>query len=285
MGVQRIAVVTDSTADLPPDVQEKLDIPIIPLTVLWGGASLKDGVDIDALTFYQRLQVDKDLPTTSQPSAGEFVDFFRRVAEEKGVDTIVGVFLSSALSGTVSSAKMAQEMLTDLHIEVVDSLSASMGLGFQAMAAAEAAQNGASVEDVLEEIHRVRYRHHVLFLVDTLEFLHRGGRIGGARRFLGTALRVKPLLHLLDGKIEPLEQVRTKKRAIQRLLEVAVERKGSARVVCAAAIHAHAPEEGWLLQEEAQGLLQPQGSYLSTVSPVLGTHTGPGALGLILYTD
>lgn len=285
MGAQRIAVVTDSTAYLPPDVRERLGIPVIPLNLLWGEEVLKDGVDIDPPAFYQRLRTDKILPTTSQPSAGEFVDFFQQAAEEVGADTVVGVFISSELSGTVASAKMAKEMLSGLRVEVVDSLSTSMGLGFQAMAAAEAARAGASLEEVVEAAQQVRYRLQVLFMVDTLEFLHRGGRIGGAQRFLGTALKIKPLLELEGGKIEALDQVRTKKKALVRLLDVALERRGGAPVPRAAVVHADAMEECLALRDEVQRVLEPEEIYVTEVSPVIGTHTGPGTLGVAFYTQ
>ncbi|HEC33697.1 MAG TPA: DegV family protein [Chloroflexi bacterium] len=284
MNAQRVAVVTDSTAYLPPDVQARLGIATIPLNVLWGQEVLKDGVDIDPSAFYQRLRSNKVMPTTSQPSAGEFVDFFRRAAEEKGTDTVVGVFISSGLSGTVASAEMAKGMLSDLRVEVVDSRSTSMGQGFQAIAAAEAAQAGGSLEEVLEAAQQVRYRVQVLFVVDTLEFLHRGGRIGGAQRFLGTALRIKPLLELEGGKIEALEQIRTKKKALARMLEVALERRGDTPIHRAAVIHADALEECLALKEEVRAMLEPGEIYVSEVSPVIGTHTGPGTLGVVYYT-
>lgn len=285
MCAQRIAVATDSTAYLPPEVRERLRIPVIPLNLLWGEEVLKDGVDIYPTAFYQRLGSAKVMPTTSQPSAGEFVDFFRQVAEQMKTDTVVGVFISSGLSGTVASAEAAKAMLSDLRVEVVDSRSTSMGQGFQAMAAAEAAQAGASLEEVLEAAHRVRYRLQVLFVVDTLEFLHRGGRIGGAQRFLGTALKIKPLLELEGGKIEALEQVRTKKKALDRLLEIALERRGAAPVPRVAVVHANALEEGRELLEKAQQVLDPEESYIAEVSPVIGTHTGPGTLGVAFYTQ
>lgn len=283
MPSQRIAVVTDSTAYLPPDVRERLDIPVIPLNVLWGEEVLKDGVDIDPPTFYRRLQSAKVMPTTSQPSAGEFVDFFKRVAEEKGTDTIVGVYISSLLSGTVASAEAAKALLPDLRIEVVDSRSTSMGQGFQAMAAAEAALAGASVEEVVDAARKVREKLHILFMVDTLEFLHRGGRIGGGKRFLGTALQIKPLLSL-DGQIDAVESVRTKKKALARMLEIMEERVGGAPVVRAAVVHANALEECLALKEEVVARLKPEEIYVAEVSPVIGTHTGPGTLGVCVYT-
>lgn len=283
MSMQSIAVVTDSTAYLPPDVRERLGIPVIPLNVLWGEEVLKDGVDIDPTTFYRRLQTAQVMPTTSQPSAGEFVEFFRRVAEEQGTDTIVGAYISSQLSGTIASAEAAKELLPDLRIEVIDSRSTSMGLGFQVMAAAEAARAGASIEEVIAAAVRVRERLHILFMVDTLEFLHRGGRIGGGRRFLGTALQIKPILGL-DGVIEGVEQVRTKKKALARMLGILRERAGTSSVFRAAVVHANALEDAQALAEDVRTQLGPEELYLAEVSPVIGTHTGPGTLGICIVT-
>ncbi|HEY75619.1 MAG TPA: DegV family protein [Thermoflexia bacterium] len=284
MGNQKIAVVTDSTAYLPPDVQERLDIPVIPLNLVWGEEVLKDGEDIIPTAFYQRLQAASTMPTTSQPSAGEFVDFFRRVAEEKNTDTILGFFISSELSGTVASAEAAKNLLDDLNIVVVDSRSTSMGLGFQAMAAAEVIHAGGSIEEAVQAAETIRYRLHVLFVVDTLEFLHRGGRIGGAQRFLGTALKIKPILELENGRIESVEQVRTKKKAVARLVQIAQERAGAHPVPRAAVVHANAVEDCRRLQEQVQEALSPQEIYMTEVSPVIGTHTGPGTLGVAFYT-
>jgi len=283
MAQQQFVVVTDSTAYLSVDVLERLNVSVIPLNVLWGEEVLKDGVDIDPSAFYARLQSAKVMPTTSQPSAGEFVDFFREVAERTDTDRILGLFLSSALSGTIASAEAAKGLISDLQIEVVDSFSTSMGLGFQVIEAAEVAQSGGTLEEAIAAATRVRNRTELLFVVDTLEFLHRGGRIGGARRFLGTALRVKPLLELTDGKIEALEQVRTKRKALERMLEVCQERRAGGTVVRAAVIHANAMDECLALQDEVEGVFEPGEIYVGEVSPVIGTHTGPGTLGMAFY--
>jgi DegV family protein with EDD domain len=283
MCAQKTAVVTDSSTYIPKDILERLGIPMIPLNVVWGDEVLKDGVDIDPPAFYERLQSATTIPTTSQPSAGEFVDFFRQVAEEHDTDTIVGIFISSDLSGTIASATAAKSLLPDLNIEIVDSRSTSMGEGFQVLAAAEAAQTGASVSEILEAAQQVRYRQHVLFLVDTLEFLHRGGRIGGARRFFGTALKIKPILEL-DGKIEAADQVRTRRKAQNRLLEMLGERKGSAKVSRAAIIHAAALDECLELKDQVVEALAPEEIMIAEVSPAIGTHTGPGTVGVVLCT-
>ncbi|MBN1179014.1 MAG: DegV family protein [Anaerolineae bacterium] len=283
MCAQKIAVVTDSTTYIPQDVVQRFDLSVIPLNVIWGDEGFKDGVEIDPTTFYQRLQSSKTMPTTSQPSAGEFVDFFRQVAEAKNVDTVVGIFISSDLSGTIASAVAAKSLLPDLRIEVVDSRSTSMGEGFQALAAAGAAQAGASLNEVLEAAQQVRYRQRILFLVDTLEFLHRGGRIGGAKRLLGTAFKIKPILEL-DGTIDAVEQVRTRKKAKARLMEMIQERRGTAQIAQAAVVHAAALEEAHEMKQELIEMLNIEDAYIAEVSPVIGSHVGPGTVGVAFYT-
>ena len=281
----RVAVVSDSTAYLPKDVRERLGISIIPLNVIWGQEVLKDEVDIDPQAFYERLQVDPVSPKTSQPSAGEFVDFFRQTAQAADTDTLVAVLITSKLSGTIGSAEAAKQMLPDLRIEVVDSLSVSMGLGFQAMAAAEAARDGASVDEIVEAAQRVRYSLQLMFMVDTLEFLHRGGRIGGGKKFLGTILKSKPLLEFEDGKIEAIGQVRTKKKALARLLEIAKERTAGKPVARAAVIHANVLDAALEFKEDVMAVLEPQEIFIADLSPAIGTHGGPGTLGVTFYTS
>lgn len=283
MGNQRIVVVTDSTAYIPDEALEGLHIPVIPLWVLWGDERFRDGVDIDPPTFYRRLRGSSTFPTTSQPSAGEFVEFFRQAGA--GADALVGIFISSKLSGTIPNAQAAREQLPELTIRIVDSLSTSMGLGFVVLAAARAAAAGRSLDEVVAEAEAVRDRMHVLFAVDTLEYLHRGGRIGGAKRFLGTALNIKPILQLEDGRVEALVQVRTKRKAVERMLEIAEERLGGKRAAEVAVLDVDCPEEGDALAEEAKERLGVDRVYRTTVSPVIGTHAGPGTVGIALYPE
>ncbi len=283
MSAQKIVVVTDSTAYIPEEALAGLHIPVIPLWLLWGDERFRDGVDIDPPTFYRRLRTSETFPTTSQPSAGEFIEFFRQAGA--GADALVGIFISSKLSGTIPNAQAAQEQLPELTIRIVDSLSTSMGLGFAVLAAARAAAAGRSLDEVVAAAEDVRDRVHVLFTVDTLEYLHRGGRIGGAKRFLGTALNIKPLLHLEEGRVEALAQVRTKRKAISRMLEIAEERLGGKRAAEVAVLDIDAPEEGDLLAEEAKERLGVTKVYRTTVSPVIGTHAGPGTVGIALYPE
>lgn len=280
MNGQKILVVTDSTAYIPDSALSGLDIPVIPLWLIWDDERFRDGVDIDPPTFYRRLRESKTFPTTSQPSAGEFVDFFRRVGT--GADAIVGVFISSKLSGTVASALAAQEQLPGWTIRVIDSLSTSMGLGFPVLAAARAAAAGKSLDEVVAAT-EVRNRMNVLFAVDTLEYLHRGGRIGGAKRFLGTALSIKPLLHIEDGRVEALAQVRTKRKAVAQMLDIAEERLGGKPMAEVCVLDVDAPEEGDALAEQVRERFGIAPVHRTTVSPVIGTHAGPGTVGICFY--
>jgi DegV family protein with EDD domain len=279
----KIVVVTDSSAYIPEEALGGLTIPVIPLWVMWGDENFRDGVDIDPPAFYRRLQQSELFPTTSQPSAGEFEDFFRQAGV--GADAVVGVFITSKLSGTVANALAAQARLSELTIRVVDSLSVSMGLGFIVLAAARAAAAGKSLDAVVAAAEEMRDRMHLLFTVDTLEYLHRGGRIGGAKWLMGTALKIKPLLHFEDGTIEPLAQVRTKRKAIAQMLEVAEERLGGKRMAEAAVIDADSPAEGDAIAEQVRERFGISPVYRAPLSPAIGTHGGPGTVGIAFYAE
>ena len=283
MNGHKIAVVTDSSAYIPGEALGGLNIPVIPVWLIWGDERFRDGVDIDPPTFYHRLQESEVFPTTSQPSAGEFEDFFRQVGAE--ADAIVGVFLTSKLSGTVASAQVAKVQLPELNIRIVDSLSVSMGLGFIVLAAARAAAAGKSLDDVVATAEAMRDRMHLLFVVDTLEYLHRGGRIGGAKWLVGTALSIKPLLHFEDGTIAPLAQVRTKRKAIARMLEVVEERLGGKRMAEASVVDANSPQEGDAVAEQVKERFGVSTVYRTVLSPAIGTHGGPGTIVIAFYAE
>ncbi len=285
MNTGKIAVVTDSTAYIPQEALGGLSIPVIPLWLLWGDEHFRDGVDIDPPAFYHRLREAEILPTTSQPSAGEFMDFFRRVAAENNTDTIVGIYISGGISGTIASAEAAKAQLPELNITVIDSLGASMSLGFIVLAAARAAAAGKSLGEVIAVAEDVRDRAHILFAVDTLEYLHRLGRIGGAQRLLGTALNIKPLLHLEDGRVEPLAQPRTKRKAVARMLKVVEERLGEKRMAEVAVLDVDSPEEGDAIAEQVKERFDISTVYRTKVSPVIGIHVGPGTVGVAFYAS
>ena len=275
---QKIVVVTDSTAYIPDAALDGMDVPVIPLWLIWGDERFRDRVDIDPPTFYQRLRTSKTFPTTSQPSAGEFEQFFRQAAT--GADAVVGVFLSSKISGTVPNALAALPQLPDLTIRVVDSLSTSMSLALVVLETVKAAAAGASLDEVVAVAEDMRDRVHLLFAVDTLEYLHKGGRIGGAKRLLGTALSIKPLLHLEDGRVEALVQVRTKRKAIERMLEEVEGRLGGKQIASAGVMDVDNVVEGDAVAEQMKARFGLSTVYRTTVSPVIGAHAGPGTVGI-----
>ena len=200
-------------------------------------------------------------------------------------DVIVGVFLTSKLSGTVASAQLAKAQLPELDIRIVDTLSVSMGLGFAVLVAARAAAAGKSPDEVVAAAERVRDRAQLLFTVDTLEYLHRGGRIGGAKWLLGTALNIKPLLYFVDGTIEPLAQVRTKRKVIARMLDEAEKWLGGKRMAEASIVHANSPDEADAIAEQAKRRFGLSTVYLTTLSPAIGVHGGPGTVGIGFYAE
>lgn len=283
MGKSNVAVATDSTANIPDEFVDDLNIHVIPQCLNWEGETFLDGIDITPSEFYQRLGQAKELPTTSQPSAGEFHEFFGKLADEN--QAIIGVFISEHLSGTIDSALTAADMMPDFPIEIIDSQSASMGLGFLAMAVARALKEGSTYKEAAQLARELIPFTHAIFVVDTLEYLHRGGRIGGAQRLLGSLLSMKPLLHLEEGRIEPLARIRTKRKAIEKLLDVvAADTEGKGNLH-ASVIHAAAPEDAERFKQQVIERLDPVELIISELSPVVGTHTGPGLVGMGYYTE
>ncbi len=280
----RIAIVTDSGVNVPAEVREQYDIHIVPLKVTFGDQTYRDGVDLTTSQFYEMLQEASQLPTTSQPSAGDFEELYSRLSGE--ADAIVSIHLSALLSGTVKSALTARQSVNHVPVEVIDSRSASLGLGFVVMAAARAARQGGSLLEVLAAAQSLIPKISVLFVVDTLKYLHMGGRIGGASALLGSALKVKPLLQLSEGEVKPLERVRSKGRATGRMLEIMAQRLEAEKdhgLVRAAVAHADRADEALALKEQVVSRFKPAEFYLVELPPALGTHVGPGTLGLGWY--
>lgn len=281
MAQQKISIVTDSSTYIPEVALQGLDVAVIPLWLIWEGENLLDTVDIDPTTFYRRLRTSKSLPTSSQPTVEEFVRFYRKTAEK--CDSIVSVLVSSKISGTVANASAAMERLPDLDLHLVDTYSSSMGAGHVVLAAAREAARGASVEAVIQAAEVMREKINFIFVVDTLEYLHKGGRIGGAKRYLGTAFRIKPLLEFRDGVIDAMEQVRTKKKAFERLLDIAEERLAGSVMAEATIVDIDCPEQADAVADRVVARFSPGRIFRSGVSPVVGTHVGPGAIGFAFY--
>ncbi len=287
--LNNFAVVTDSTSNLPPGLAERSGIPCIPCIIHWGEESYLDAVTLDAETFYHRLATQKELPKTSQPSAGAFIAFFERVADTQGVDDILGVLLSSELSGTMASAVQARAQLAalrpGLRIELVDSRSVSMGLGLQVLAAQRVADAGGSVDAAIAAARQCYERTQILFAVDTLEYLHRGGRIGGASRLLGSVLNLKPVLTIDGGRVELLEKVRSRGKSLRRIIEIAEERLAGRRPKELALIHTGADGDLPGFAEMVAERLKPEMTYTNVLTPVIGVHSGPGTIGIGFCTE
>lgn len=279
--MSKVAIVTDSTANIPPEIAQDYPISIAPLQVIWGNETFRDGVDIHPTEFYTRLEQSKTSPTTSQPSPATFISIYRPLLDQ-GYD-ILSLHISAKLSGTFDSAVQARQVFPGANIEIVDCNTTAMALGFPVLDAARAAIHGATLQECKTIAEKGCQHTGVLFAVSTLEYLRRGGRIGGAAAFLGTALNLKPILELRDGHIEAIERVRTMGKAIDRLLELFVERIGDQRPIRIAGLHAKAPEEGRQLVERARQRFNAgdvSEVMLAEISPVLGCHTGSGCIGL-----
>ena len=277
--MSKVAIVTDSTAYLPENLVSAYNITVVPLVVIWGEETLRDNIDIGPDEFYERLSHTKVMPSTSQATIKAFTDAFQKL-HEQGYE-ILTLVISSALSGTLDSAIQAKKAVPDATIELLDSKFTSVPLAFMALSAARAAKRGASLLECQQIAAAIRDNSNVFFAVDTLEFLHRGGRIGGASRFLGTALNLKPILYLEEGKIEALEKVRTAKRAHNRLLELLQEHtSGKTPVNMMGVVNAAAPESANTLLEGIKTQFSPNEVLIANLSPVIGTHTGPGTVGV-----
>ncbi|RMI30724.1 DegV family protein [Streptomyces triticirhizae] len=274
-----VAIVTDSTAYLPRSTVVRREVRVVPLTVVLGDEALEDGTEYAVRRLAQALG-QKQAVTTSRPSPAEFAEVYRRAAAE-GAKSIVSLHLSSEISGTYDAAVLAAREAT-VPVRVVDSGMIAMALGFCVLAAAEVADAGGSVDEAVAAAVKRAEATRALFYVDTLEHLRRGGRIGTAQALLGSALAVKPLLELADGRIEPLEKVRTASRAIARLEELAVEHAG-AGPVDVAVHHLAAEERAVQLADRLRGRLSGLiDLHVSEVGAVLGAHTGPGLLGAVV---
>lgn len=277
---KKVAIVTDSTANIPAELVKKLNITVLPLEVIWGEETLKDGIDISPSEFYNRLQTAKVMPSTSQVTIPYMQDAFERLVAEG--HEVLGMFISEQLSGTINSAVQGKAAMKSGQefIHIFNSETTAMALGFQALAVARAAQDGANIEDCLALAEKARKNTGVYFAVDTLEFLHRGGRIGGAKRLLGTAMKVKPVLSVQDGLVASIESVRTKRKAHARVLDIIAEEIGDRSPISIGTIQANALEDANALVEKAREVLDVKEVVHSEVSPVIGTHVGPGTVGL-----
>jgi DegV family protein with EDD domain len=276
-----VAVVTDSTAYLPADLVEEFGIAVVPLYVGLAGRSGREGSDVTPGEVARVLSTRGGHVSTSRPTPGDFVAVYRRLLDS-GADRIVSVHLSAELAGTHAAARLAAAQVGEHVVTVLDSRSAAMGTGFAVLAAARAAAAGRPAEEVAEAARTTAAATRTFFVVDTLEHLRRGGRIGSAAAILGSALAVKPVLHMADGEVVPLEKVRTSGRALNRLVQRAVEAAGEGPALVAVH-HLAAPERADRLAAELRERLPGLGElYVSELGAAIGAHVGPGAVGIVV---
>ena len=269
-----VRIVTDSTAGLTATQKEGLGIATIPLVVRFGADTYREGIDISSAEYYERLIKDDVFPSTSQPSAGEFLELYRELA--KDADSIISVHLSSALSGTCESARTAlQTESLDATVDVIDSRSVAFGLGHLAIVAAEMARCGADRDVIVNAVKRLIPDIRIGFAVSTLEYLRRGGRIGGAQAFLGSLLRIRPVLHVDDGRVEPLDRARSFSKAIARLIRYIDDESGDKLAYCGI-MHVRNEDGAEHLKDLVASRFDVERWYEGELSPVVGSHTGPG---------
>ena len=269
-----VRVVTDSTSDLPPQVADELAITVVPAQVQFGTEIYRDGVDLSFSEFYRKLEEGPILPKTSPPSPGDFTAVYQRLSQE--ADAIVSVHVAAKLSATCDAARLAAAG-TECPVCVVDSQSASMACGLLAIIAAKAAKQGASMEEVEELVKDAVPRTITYGMFDTLEYLYRGGRIGRAQAFLGAVLKIRPILAIRGGEIVPVERVRTRPRAIDRLCSI-VQEGGAAEEL--SVMDSTSPEDAENLVERLSSYFPAERMYRAKIGPVMGTYVGPRSLGL-----
>jgi DegV family protein with EDD domain len=276
-----IAVVTDSTAYLPQELLDKYHIRTLPLRIHWDDDTYLDGIDLTPEEFYSRLSESSTIPTTSQTPMYDFLELFEELAESH--EGIIVPLISSGISGTIASALAAKQEFDKIPVEIIDTRSTSGGQAMVTLAAARAVAQGASFEEAVQIARKAVENIELYFVVDTLEFLHKGGRIGGASRYFGTALQIKPILYLdEEGKISALERVRTKGKARKRLIELAQDKSNGSKVNVSI-LHAAAPEEANQVRQQIESLVKCQEVFTIELSPVIGTHVGPGTIGVAIY--
>jgi DegV family protein with EDD domain len=274
-----VKIVTDSTSDLPREEAEALGITVVPLNVHFGMEVFKDQVDLSADEFYRRLVTAEEFPKTSQPSIGDFIAAYERIGRD--ADGIVSVHVSGKISGTINSARQAAlQAEVPCTIEVLDTLQASMGVGMVAIEAATVAAGGASAEEVAGAARDAISRCQCFLFLDTLEYLEKGGRIGKARALLGTLLRVKPLITLKDGEVQPLGKERTRQKAIDRLVRMAREFSPLDRM---AVLYSTSRGDAEAIADSLADLMADgPAPMVVQFGPVLGTYVGPNSLGIQL---
>lgn len=279
----KIAVVTDSVACIPADLVKKYSIQVAPVSIIWDRVPYRDGVDLTAEQFYQRLRTSKTLPTTSSGIQGEFLQIFEGLRGK--VDGIVTIVLTGALGASFTSANTAKELVSDVPIEVIDTRTAMMAQGFIVLEAAKVAAQGGTMEEVARTARNIMPKTHVLWTMDTLEYLRRGGRVNMSQAILASWLKVKPITAIKEGVVEPLAKPRTRPKAIDKLIELMAEQVKDTSPLHVAVMHGDVLEEAEQLKQRLIAKFMCSEMLTSEITPVIGTHTGPGTLGMAFYNE
>ncbi|HHY18272.1 MAG TPA: DegV family protein [Firmicutes bacterium] len=282
--MSKTVIVIDSTADLPKSVRDELEINMVPLNVHFGTEVYKDQIDLDSKGFYEKLRSSKIIPKTSQPSPGAFAELYKKVANPE--DLVISYHISSKASGTYQSALMATSLLPDYNIKVLDSEGLSLHYGMQAIELAKKARTGATFDEIKAHLDKVKKNIQVCFTVDTLEYLQKNGRIGTASSFLGSMLNIKPILSIEHGMVSGVEKVRGRKKAKKRLIEYIVEKLDETvgRKLHFGIVQGDALKEADELEKDLRKVFPKMDSLIrSDLGPIIGSHAGPGTLGIIAY--
>lgn len=282
---KKIAIITDSTNDIPRELREKYQVQVVPLTIIWHGKQYLDGIELTAEDFYKGLTSEPPLPTTSQPTPQDFLNSYKK-AQDDGAQEIFVAVISSAMSGTIGSARTAAEGFA-LPVTIVDSKSNSMSLGWQVLAAARVREAGGSVDQMVEAAEKVRKGLHYHIILETMDFLFHGGRIAGAARLISGMLKIKPQIRVNheSGSVEPGDISRTRAQAIEKLYTSFFKKLDTTKPMHVAVLHNAALADAEALAERVRNEFNPRELVISIVSPVLGVHTGPQALALCGYSE
>lgn len=277
----KTAIVTDSTAYIPKEIREKHNIHMIPLSVIFGAETYAEEIEISSEQFFAEMREKQELPTTSQPSVGMFVELFEDLAKE--YDAVISIHLSSGISGTFNGAVTASEMVDTIKVYPFDSEISCMIQGFYALEAADMANERKTPDEILSRLNEMKQSMRAYFMVDDLTNLQRGGRLSGAQALIGSILQVKPILHFENKLITPFEKIRTKKKALNRVYELFHEDASLVVPMRAVVIHANRPEEIEIIKRDLEAKYPHVEFMTSYFGPVVGTHLGEGAIGLGWY--
>jgi len=277
----KVAVMSDSTAYIPEDMRKAYEIHMIPLSVNFGDETYQEEVDITSEEFYHKIKEVKELPTTSQPAIGLFTEKLEELSKE--YDAVISIHLSSGISGTYQAAVSAGDMVEGIDMYAFDSEISCMAQGFFALEAAEMAKENKSAEEIMDRLNEMKKTMHGYFVVDDLTNLQRGGRLSSAQALMGSLLQVKPVLHFVDKVIVPFEKIRTRKKAINRVMGLVEEDAKAGKVARVAFIHANDEESVLILRDEFNEKYPNVETSISYFGPVIGTHLGEGAVGVCWY--